>query len=414
MPRALVILPTNSYRTSDFVAAADTLGIDLAVASDEDPPLDLGDRFVRIDCHDVEAAAGAIVALADQTPIDAIVAADDAGVVVAAIASERLGLAGHPPAAAAATRDKLKMRQLLADAEVPQPSFASVGEEGFDAGVVGFPLVLKPRTGAASRGVLRVDGPGDLDEATARVRAIAASIGETGPLVAETYIPGAEVAVEGLVVNGDLVILAVFDKPDAPDGPTFEETLLVTPSTQPDSVQAELARVVRSGVAALGLSHGPIHAEARIDDAGRVFLLEVAARSIGGLCGRSLRFGLEGAGLEAQILATALGLPTRTHRQPRPSGVMMLPIPADGVLSGVRGVDEAGSIDGVTEVDITIPPGTAVERLPEDGRYLGFIFATGPTPETVADTLRQAAALITADITPFAPTKWGKGPPRTK
>ena len=397
MSRVLVILPTSSYRTADFVTAAANLGIDLAVASEEDPPLDLGDRFVRIDCRDPERAAAAIVALADHTPIDAVVAADDAGVIIAALASERLGLPGHPPAAAAATRDKLAMRQLLAAAEVPQPAFVAVDEDLAVDPVV-YPLVLKPRTGAASQGVLRVDTPESLPAVFARVRAIADGLGESPPLLAESYIPGDEVAVEGLMVNGSLTILAVFDKPDTPAGPTFEETLLVTPSTQPPLVQTELARVVTAAVGGLGLSHGPIHAEARITSDGRVFLLEIAGRSIGGLCGRSLRFGLEGAGLEEQILAAALGIPLTTTRQPRPAGVMMLPVEAAGIVTGVDGLDEVRALPGITDVDLTTPPGTSVEPLPEGARYLGFIFAVGSTTEEVASVLRRAAATLKVRI----------------
>jgi biotin carboxylase len=389
MPRVLVVLPTASYRTPDFVAAADAMGIELAVASEEDPPLDLGERFVRIDCSQPESAAEAIVELADRTPIDAVVAADDAGVVIAALASERLGLSHHPPAAASATRDKLEMRRLLSTGEVPQPPYAAVTQAA-DAAQVGFPLVLKPRTGAASRGVIRVDSPEDLAATLDRVAGIASELGESGPLIAERFIPGAEVALEGMVVDGEVTVLAVFDKPDTPAGPTFPETILVTPSDQPPTVRSELERVVRAAVAALGLTHGPIHAEAIVDDDGRVHLLEVAARSIGGLCGRSLRFGLAGTTLEELILATALGSPPRSPRQPRASGVMMLPIDRTGTFERVEGVADARQVEGITEIDITIPPHTPVRSLPEGDRYLGFVFAIGSTADEVVRRIRQA------------------------
>lgn len=393
MARVLVVLPSASYRTPDFVAAAESLGVELAVASEEDPPLDLGQRFVRVDCADPNAAAAAIVSLADRTPIDAVVAADDAGVVTAALASERLGLPHHPPGAAAATRDKLEMRRLLARGEVPQPAFVPVGEDTRTvADSVGYPLVLKPRTGTASAGVLRVDRPEDLGPALERVRRIAQGLGEDGVVLAETFIPGAEVAVEAMVADGELSVLAVFDKPHTPTGPTFPETILVTPSAHPAGVLSELERVVRAGVAALGLRHGPIHAEAIVDRRQRVHLLEVAARSIGGLCGRSLRFGLAGTSLEELILATALGRTPAGARQPRASGVMMLPIHSAGLLEKVGGLDEARAVEGVTEIDITVPPGTEVAPLPESGRYLGFVFAIGADPDQVVERLLRAAS----------------------
>lgn len=387
MARVLVLLPTDSYRTSDFVKAATAMDVDLVIASEEDPPFDLGDRFVRIDCSQPTEAAAVIVDLADRTPIDAVIAADDAGVVVAALVSERLGLANHPPAAAAAARDKLEMRRRWATSEVPQPAFQALdgpGSLGID-----YPVVIKPRTGTASRGVLRVDGPAQMDEAVIRVGAIAAAMGETGPLLAEAFVAGDEVAVEGMVVAGKLVVLAVFDKPEAPQGPTFPETLLVTPPALTPATHAELERVVAAGVTALGLTDGPVHAEARIDPDDRIYLLEIAARSIGGLCGRSLRFGLTGSSLEEVILSGALGRPL-PKRQPRATGVLMLPVEHSGTLIGVTGVEEALAIEGITEIDITVPPGTRVETLPEGDRYLGFVFGVGATRHEVIERIRAA------------------------
>lgn len=399
MSRVLVLLPTSSYRTADFVAAASALGIDLVVASEEEPPLELGDRFLRIDCGDPATAAAAIVDLADRTPIDAVVAADDAGVVTAAMASEELGLTGHTPRAAAATRDKLVMRELLGAREVPQPDFEPIHDPQ-QVPAMSFPLVLKPRTGAASRGVLRVDDASEFAGAYARVRRIADDLGESGPLLAESFVVGDEVALEGLVTAGSLAVLAVFDKPAAPQGPTFPETLLVTPSSHPPRVLAELERVTSEAIAALGLSEGPIHSEARIDCDGRVLLLEIAARSIGGLCGRSLRFGLMGSSLEELILAAALGRKPAAGRQPRASGVLMIPVEREGVLVEVRGIEEARVIEGVTEIDIAIPGGTRIEPLPEGDRYLGFIFAVGPDPDEVGRRLRKAADLLEPIVKP--------------
>lgn len=405
MPRVLVILPSSSYRTGDFVRAAERMGVELAVASEETPPIDMGERFVRVDCSDPRASAAAIVALADRSPIDAIVAADDAGVVIAALASEALGLDHHSPEAAAATRDKLDLRRRLEAFEVSQPPFQPVhpsrpGDLTQAGERLGFPLVLKPRTGSASRGVLRVESADDTDS-LATVAAIAADLGEEGPLVAEAWIRGDEVALEGMLVEGNLTTLAVFDKPETPSGPTFPETILVTPSGHSPDILQELERVVGAGCAALGLRHGPVHAEAMIDASGRVHLLEVAARSIGGLCSRSLRFGLMGTSLEELILSVALGRGRPPARQPGASGVMMLPVPRPGVLEAVDGIEKARRVEGIGEIDITIPPGTRVSPLPHGDRYLGFVFASGSTPDEVVDRLRRAEAAL--DIRIAAP-----------
>lgn len=389
MPRVLVLIPTSSYRTTDFVEAAERLGIDLVVGSEEEPPIDLGDRFVRVDCDDADSSVAAIVALADTTPIDAIVAADDGGVVIAATAAQRLGLPNNPPEAARATRDKLEMRRLLREREVTQPDFQPVATP--EQVSLPFPVVLKPRTASASVGVVRVDSRTELDSCFRRVMTIAGTLGEAPPLLAESFIEGAEMAIEGHVAGGNLVILAHFDKPEAPRGPFFTETLLVTPSRMEPSVLAEVDRVVGAGVSAIGLTNGPIHAEVKIDPDGRVHILEVAARSIGGLCSRSLLFGLEGSRLEDLILSAALGQRLNLRRQPRASGVLMIPVPERGTLEDVRGVDSALEVEGVTAVDMTTPPGTEVSPLPEDGRYLGFIFAQGPRPEDVVSALGEAS-----------------------
>jgi biotin carboxylase len=405
MPRVLVVLPTSSYRTGDFLDAARALGVELAVASEEVPPLDLGDRYVRVDLDDPHGSALSIVALADHTPIDAVVAVDDAGVEMAAHASRALGLPSHPPEAAAATRDKLMLRRLLQAGEVPQPRFAPVGDDpARDVAALEYPIVIKPRSGTASRGVLRVDGPTSLDEIVGTVRSVATEMGETGPLLAEEYLAGDEYALEGMLTGGRLTTLAVFDKPDTATGPTFEETILVTPSSLGPDEMVELERLVAASVRAVGLSHGPIHAEVRRDGSGRLRLLEVAARSIGGLCGRALRFGLSGSTLEQVVLATALGLPAPTRQATSATGILMLPVSRGGTLQSVEGVEEVTAMEGITDVVITVPGGTPVRSLPFGDRYLGFVFATGPDPATVTKVLREAGRRLHPVVTGPAPS----------
>ncbi|MBU1866431.1 MAG: ATP-grasp domain-containing protein [Actinobacteria bacterium] len=404
MPTVLVILPTATYRAPDFVGAADELRLDLVVASEEPHALGdlMGERFLVIDCADVGAAADAIVELADRVPLDAIVAADDQGVVVAAVAAERLGLPHNPPAAARATRDKAVMRGLLAAANVPQPRFEVL--EGADlAGIsIGFPCVVKPLTLSGSRGVIRADDPASLERAVARVRAIQAEAGEgiEAPLLVEEYLPGIEVVVEGLVGPDGVEVLAIFDKPEPMEGPFFEETILVTPSRLGPPMEDEITSVVRRAVEALGVSFGPVHAEVRVEG-DRVGVIEIAARSIGGLCSRALRFGLLGTSLEHLLLRAALGMPPRAmRRESRASGVMMLPIPAEGVLRRVGWQGAAMEVPGITALEITVPIGQRVRPLPEGDRYLGFLFAAGDDPDDVAAALREAHGLLQIVIEP--------------
>lgn len=404
MPAAVVILPTGTYRAADFVAAAAGLGVELIVASDEDHALG-GEGFVTIDCNDAAAAADRLVRLAERRPIDAVVAADDRGVVVAAVAARRLGLPHNDPAAAAATRNKLVMRELLAKAGIPQPRFTVVGAGRMPTSPgVGFPCVVKPLGLSGSRGVIRVDDTRALRAAVERARSIIGGAGETDRrLLVEEYVPGVEVAVEGLLDSAGLEVLAVLDKPEPMEGPFFEETVFVTPSRLAQGTLRRVEAVVASAAAALGLSFGPIHAEVRVD--GReVRVIEIAARTIGGLCSRSLRFGLlEEASLEELLLRSALGMPRRGMRRGRTaSGVMMLPIPAEGVLRRVGWREAALEVPGVTGLEITIPVGQRVRPLPEGDRYLGFLFAQGEEPGEVVRALEEAHDLLDVVIEPEA------------
>ena len=397
MPRILLLLPTATYRAADFVTAAARLGVDVVVGSEHRQALagPMGDRAVVVPLAGGDAALDAIAALHDRTPLDAVVAVDDQGVVVAAAAAERLGLRHNPPNAVAATRDKAAMRERLAVASLPQPAYRIVAH-GADvasaATEVGYPCVVKPVSRSASQGVIRVDDAIQAAAAGIRIRAIVGDGPE--PLLVERFVPGAEVAVEGLLLGGRLEVLAVFDKPDPMDGPFFEETIYVTPSRQPASVLADLEATVARAAAALGLREGPVHAELRIGTAGALMILELAARSIGGLCARALRFGA-GVSLEEVIIRHALGLGLDgLTRETQASGVMMLPIRSGGVLDRVSGQERALAIEGVVGVEISIASGRPVVPLPEGDRYLGFVFARGPTAQDVEDALRRAEACL--------------------
>lgn len=375
-------MPTATYRAPDFVRAAKALGIELVVASEEAPVYSAGHRAIALPLDDPGAAADLIAAFDQERGIDAVVAVDDQGIVVAATAGDRLGFPHNAVAAVAATRDKLALRTLLAAAEVPQPAFGDTPDG------VGYPCVVKPTGLAASQGVIRCDTPAEYTAAVARIRAF-----WSGALIVERYIPGVEIAVEALLRAGTMTTLAIFDKPDPLVGPYFEETIYVTPSRLPAPTLATVEQLVARAATAIGLTEGPIHAEVRVDDE-RCTLIEVAARTIGGLCARTLRFGA-GISLEEVVLRHALGMEldglTRTTAA---SGVMMLPIPRAGTLRAIHHRDRALAVAGVVEVDITIPVGAPVVPPPEGDRYLGFLFAVGDTPAAVEASLRAGAATL--------------------
>ena len=406
--RLLLLLPTTTYRTEAFVDAATKLGVELVCASERPSTLQelAPDSLVTLDFGDPLESAETIARFARRRPIDAVVAVDDPTTVVAAAISQRLGLKANSLPAASVARDKHAMRRCLASAGVPVPRFQLVRLADDPAALaqgVEYPCVLKPLALSASRGVIRANDAQEFVAAFRRIAAIletadAALPGEARTaLLVEEFIPGREVALEGLLVGGTLHVLALFDKPDPLEGPFFEETIYVTPSRRPETEQARIAAVTRDACSALGLTEGPIHAELRENDRGP-FVLEVAARSIGGLCSRTLRFGT-GLSLEELILSHALGRPLQSlERERRAAGVMMIPIPRAGRLIGVGGTADAAAVDGIEEVAITMHPGQEVVPLPEGWQYLGFIFARAETPAAVEHALRRAHARLHVDI----------------
>jgi biotin carboxylase len=413
-PRVLLLLANNSYKARDFLSAIGYVDVLVTVGSDHEATLaeEAPDTTLPLDLDDVEGSVRQIVAHHDRFPLDAIIAAEDEGTVVAAAACQRLGLTHNPPASVRAARRKDVMRARLHEAGVPCPAHRAYPAEvdpRKPAREAPLPCVVKPASLSASRGVIRADTTTGVEQAIRRVRAILDQEEVDHPgraartIVVEEFVPGAEVSVEGLLVDGELHALAILDKPDPLDGPYFEETLFVAPSRLPPADQTAVLEAAAGAAAALGLREGPVHAELRINDDG-VWLIEIAPRSIGGLCSRLFRYR-SGISLEELILRHALGLPFpgaagRAEEALPAAGVMMLPIPSGGVLSGVHGTDAAAMVRGIEDVVISIPPGEKVTPLPEGHRYLGFLFATGGSPEAVEATLRKAHAKLEFLINP--------------
>ena len=401
MDRLLFLMTTITYRARAFLEAATRLSVPVVVGTDERQVLEAANPGGNLTLNFVEPerATHAIVEFARQYPIRAVVAADDDGVILAAMASQALGLSSNSVEAARAARNKSRLREVLAEAGLPSPPFHRVFlEENPEhaARRVVYPCVLKPLFLAGSRGVIRADSPAQFIAAFHRIAAIlrrpevaAQGGGLARQILVEGYIPGDEVALEGLLVNGRLKVLALFDKPDPLDGPFFEETIYVTPSRLPAAIQERIAACTAQAVKALGLHDGPVHAELRLNEQGQ-WIIEIAPRSIGGLCSRTLRFG-EGVSLEELILRHAMGREVESlDREIRAAGVMMIPIPHAGILREVQGKEEAEELPGVEEIRLTIPAGQELIPLPEGTRYLGFIFARGETPAHVEASLREA------------------------
>jgi len=410
--RLLLLFPASSYRVEAFLEAAERTGVDLWLGTDLPAAFTRHGRpTVAIDFRAPEDAAAVIAGVAADTPFAGIVATNESSAVVAALAAARLGLPCSSPEGALAARDKRRMRALLAAHGVPSPAHRVLTpEQGPEAiaGEVRFPCVVKPPMLTGSQGVIRADGPEELARAVARVRRILARHGSDArsapgflDVIVEDYLPGREVAVEGLMTAGELTPLAIFDKPDDLTGPFFEETIYVTPSRLPPAAQADLLDVAGRAARALGLHHGPVHVELRTEG-GRAAVVELAARSIGGLCSQVFR--LAAGPLEDLLLAHAAGLPLPAPAREAgaaAAGVMMVPIPRSGVLKRVTGLDEARAVPGIDGVTIAAKLGEAVHALPEGASYLGFVFARGATPAAVESALRDAHACLAFEWAPL-------------
>ena len=406
MPRVLLLIPTTSYKATDFLAASEKLNIDVIVGSNHRQTLEsvAPGYSLPLSFDNLQEALPQALAFIKRYPIDAVVSTDDDAVVLAAQIAQSLGLSHNPPEATWATRNKYQLKKKLTDAGVQTACYEcfSITDSPKEiAARLDFPVVLKPIHLSASRGVIRANTPEEFKTAFERIVTIlkepdSRSHDESDQkILVESFIPGVEVALEGLLDNGTLTTLALFDKPDPLDGPFFEETLYVTPSRLSEATQQAIAQTAQQACDAIGLKEGPVHAELRVNEQGP-FLIEVAARSIGGLCSRTLTFGL-GISLEELILQQAMKRPfPALQRKEKGSGVMMIPIPAAGsvqkagVLMDIQGIDEAKKIAGIHQVVITIRRKQKVIPLPEGRQYLGFIFARGETPEQVEQALRQA------------------------
>ncbi len=404
MSRVLILIPATTYRADALLGAAARLGVDVVVGTNRQQALESipGTATLTLDFEDQDASLRAITARHAEQPLTAILGPDDETALLAATAAAYLELAGNPPAAVITARDKFRLRQQLAASNIPGPEFWSVTPADIEqlAHQVPYPCVVKPTFLSASRGVIRADSPDELVRAADRIVRLfdQPDVRERGPaedrrLLIESYLPGVEVAIEGLLVDGTMRLLAIFDKPDPLEGPFFEETLYTTPSRLPEREQRAAVDTTEAAIAALGLTHGPIHAELRIHE-GAAMLLEVAPRSIGGRCGAVLRFGAE-ISLEELVMRAALGYDVHgLARESSAAGVMMIPIPRAGTLRCVEGLAAARSVKGIDEVKISILRGQAVVPLPEGNRYLGFIFARAAEPSDVEAALRCAHAQL--------------------
>jgi len=415
--RILILASKLGYQTRAFTDAAKKLNLEVFFGTDRCHKLDdpWSDGALALHFENPESAAAEIATqMAGKRP-DAILALGDRPTATAAYAARALGISGNSPESVEICRNKLRQRETLRRANLPVPDFfdfAANENLEFVLARAKFPCVLKPLSLSASQGVIRANDENEFREAVCRIRALLESPEiqvqrepNLDRILVETYIPGREVAIEGLLTDGNFRALAIFDKPDPLEGPYFEETIYVTPSRLPEFQQRALIDCAARSVAALGLVTGPIHAEFRINEKGP-WVIEIAPRPIGGLCARALRFGSEKISLEELILRQALRMEgSDLDREKAAAGVMMIPVPKSGIFERVEGRSEAEKISEIESIIITARQHDFIAAWPDGNSYLGFIFARAETPEEAEAALRQSHAKLKFVLTPRLPVK---------
>jgi len=405
-PRLLLIAQANSYRIAPYLHAAKRMGLEAMIASRGEFSLisEVHDGL-NVDLDNTEASLASILKEADKASFTGILGSDDSTVELAARAAQALGLPHNPPQAARLSRRKDLARAHLALAGCPVPihSLIDLGKalQPQMAGLP-WPCVIKPLNMSASRGVIRADDEAGFIAACQRIETIIADSKddfEATHVLVEDYIDGIEVAYEGYLHNGELTTLALFDKPDPLQGPYFEETIYVTPSQLDDTTQAGIKQRVAQACTAYGLCTGPVHAELRVDDRD-AWILEVAARTIGGDCARTLDNDND-FNLEELVISLAIGKPVQTKLPEEARGVMMIPIRKGGILRRVEGITAAREIDGIEQVDIIIREGNELVPLPEGNQYPGYIFARGNSSDEVIRALREACSRLNFVVAPI-------------
>jgi len=413
-PRVLLFAMKLGYQTRAFDEAAKNLGVELVFVTDRCNRLDdpWQDRAIAVHFESPEEAAHVVMKEQAGRRVDGVLALGDRPTTAAAYAARGLGLLHNHPTSVEACRNKFRMREVFREAGLPVPWFRSVPLKAIPEPAlleIRYPCVLKPISLSASQGVIRVSTREEFLTGAARLKHLleSAEIQATREanldrMMVEGYLPGREVAVEGLLTGGELRVLAIFDKPDPLEGPYFEETIYVTPSRLAETEQASISKSFAEATRALGLIHGPVHGEFRLNRQG-VWPIEVAARPIGGLCARAMRFVMDGnpepIGLEELLLRHALDLPGKEGQREEPaSGVLMIPVPASGILEKIEGVDEARRVKGVTGLEITARLHDYIAAWPEGSSYLGFLFARGGKPEEVEAALRAGHSRLKFSI----------------
>lgn len=403
----LLIAPHGSYRTMRYLQAASRLDLNVIIVSEgEHSIVSEYAQGVHVKFEHPDLALEIILKETINHNIAVVIGTDDSVVELASKVAKHCGLEHNDVNAARLARRKDLARDALKANNTPVPDFQLVSLDELLTGrnVQSFPLVIKPIALSASRGVIRVNNQSELLDAARRVTKLLAQQTDLEPIekqsvLLEEYIHGEEIAIEGIVDNGRFQLLTIFDKPDPLYGPFFAETFYITPTRLDSEAIDKVCQVVQSACDAYGIKTGPVHAECRLRDA-QVYLIEMAARTIGGLCSDILEYGL-GCTLEDIVLKQAIGCGSKNTFSETAAGVLMIPVTQHGILKRIEGLLYASKIEFIEDINIQLRDGYELVPLPEGNSYLGFVFAKAPSYEQVEQALRKAYACLNVVVAPL-------------
>lgn len=395
----MLIAPSRSYRVASYINAARQLGYQILIVSDSEHSLVSSiANGITVDFQQQDSAYAIIVKSLRHQNILAVIATDDLVVTLSSRVARRLGLPHNDPEATRLTyrKDLARIRLQQQGCNVPDYSVCPFDEMVEYSTKVSFPVVLKPLMLSGSRGVIRADNPQQFILAAKTIQRILTKQPcdeyESQHFLIEQFLKGDEIAIDGFMQDGKFILLSLFDKPEPMNGPYFEESYYITPGRQSEQLQQDIIEEVSKCCRAYGLTHGPIHAEARITEKG-IFLIEMASRTIGGQCAQLIEYVLAKK-LEEIIIRLLCFEPMQLQTNNQYAGVLMIPITQTGVLKRVEGLLQARQVKHVSNIEIHIQPGYELIPLPEGSSYLGFIFASADSFDKTWQALQQAHHLL--------------------
>ena len=387
MKKLLLVIPENSYKSNDFVFAAEKLGIDFMIITDSEQVSSKFSDTVIINKFDAELNKNNIKKLKDVTHVLPV---DHSALKFSGYLVDLLEVKGNKLESINLSMNKYESRKIfnsLLDIKANNEIIKNIDDINIFINKNGT-SVLKPNYGTASKSVLKIN---NVEKNKEQIEKLMQDCFDQD-LVIEEYIDGKEYALEGTIINSELKKIVIFDKPVEYKHPYFEESIYITPSELSSEAEKRVVSIVDKACKKIGLEDGPVHVEFKINE-NQIFIIEINPRMIGGLCSRCLSFGLFKVSLEEIILHAFMNNELKNiELLNNYVGVLMIPTPKSGKFISIN-KKELENIQNISNVEITVPEGSDLLEPPYGDKYLGFAFSQGIDKKTVNESLLTAMNL---------------------